>query len=249
MATMRDTGRFARRQRRVRDRFRVLCLQGHLDNMTKRGEMKDRGWDHDDTEGDKEQHTSRVGSRHAHVRVVPAQVLGHDRNGGKGSRDDPAQDVGQPGTSREPARVPDRVQMQVDDDDGQPSNGCNGSKDDPGALDRAQGVVVGRGDMDTIGRALDAAWVAERRSDSGQEDGGGNGGKEDKVTRVLQLIGKDQVRDDQDQRQAGRDGLQHISDKETVVQEVGLVVGVGLRARDAASAIERKQGEDSKGVG
>lgn len=175
----------------MRDRLRVLSLQSHLDNMTKCGEMQDRGRDHDDTEGDKEQHTSRVGSRHTHVRVVPAQVLGHDRNGRKGSRDDPAQDVGQPGTSREPARVPNRVQVQVDDDDGQPGNGRNGAKDDPGALDRAQGVVVGRSDMDAIGCALDATWVAERRTDGGQEDGGGNGGKENKVTGVLQLVWQD----------------------------------------------------------
>lgn len=142
----------------------------------------------------------------------------------------------QPSTSGQPVRVPNRMQMQVHNNQRQPSSRRNRAKQQVSTLGLAQLVIVGSRGCDTIGCALDTTGVSVGWRDCRTEETGSNGSKEDQITRVLQLVGQDDVRDDQDERQTGRDSFENVGDKEALVEDAGLVERVCLRAGQAASA-------------
>lgn len=128
------------------------------------------------------------------------------------------------------------MQMQVNDDNRQPGGGRNSAKEQPGSLDCTQCVVVRRRRRDTISCTLDTSSVTKGGRNSGSENSGCNRGKENQVGRVLQLIGEDNIRDGKDEGKDCRDGFEDIGDKETRLEEIGLVVVVGLWAGETASA-------------
>jgi hypothetical protein len=125
--------------------------------------------------------------------------------------------------------------VQVEDDNGQPSCGRDGSKQQPSALDRAQVVVVRGSHCHTIGSTLNASRVSIRGGDGCSKDGSGDGGKQDQVGRMLQLVRQDNVGNRKNECQTSRHTLENIRNKESIVQSPWLVERVGLRARQAAS--------------
>lgn len=171
-----------------------------------------------------------------HGGVVPSNRPRNNSNRSKRRGDNPPKDMRQPSTSGQPVRVPNCMQMQVHNNQRQPSGRRNRAKQQVCTLGFTRLVVVGRRGRDTIGCALDTTWVSVGWHDCRTEETGGNGSKEDQITWVLQLVGQDDVRDDQDERQAGRDSLENIGDKEALVEDAGLVECVCLWAGQAASA-------------